>query len=297
METNLIITLILIALSATGFILKLQNELKKAKTHNLELQNQMHDQKQDLLGKAHFSELGLMMAGITHELNNLMTIIQARVTQLLRQYNNPEKEKEVALGLNQIAYTVERMNKTVSGIREFVHVSDTDHDEIISIDQILNDVSLFCGQRMKNHGMELRVNCPEGLEVKGHKVQLKQAFINLVNNSFDAIDKLHDKWVEVKVVEGKENLEIYFKDSGFGISHAVTDRMMDPYYTTKASQGTGLGLSYVKAVAEQHGGSLTYLDKVFNTTFLLTLPKVLKEEEAILPNYFDQPPSDIYPLS
>ena len=78
METNLIIVLILVTISSLGFIFHLRNQLKQAHETNNKLEARMYDKNQDLLGKARYSELGMMVAGITHEMNNLMTIIQAR---------------------------------------------------------------------------------------------------------------------------------------------------------------------------------------------------------------------------
>ncbi len=238
------------------------------------LEKMTKDRDTKLLSQSKYSELGMMSAGIAHEINNPLAVIQARTTQLLRMYRDPARQHELGEGLQQILFTSERINRTVQGIREFIRQDDKQPDQEIPLKKIIDDVLAFCGQRMKNHGVNLRLYNIEQFKVIGNKVQIEQIFLNLLNNAFDAIEFLPDKWIEISAHDAADKLLIYVKDSGTGIPPEIADRMMEPFYSTKDSgKGTGLGLALAKGIAEKHGGKLSYIAKANHTTFCLEFPK------------------------
>lgn len=276
-ETILILFIFSLILAGAGLILnslKAKKILSALSEKNLELENMLKERTAQLLGQSKYSELGMMSAGIAHEINNPLAIIQAKTTQLLRSYRDPNKQKDLADGLQQILYTSERIDKTIQGIREFVHQDDKFSDEEIRVPDLVNDVLAFCGQRMKNHGVNLRFYGIENKTVRGHRIQLEQVILNLLNNSFDAIEFLPDKWIEMSVQETPEATQIFMKDSGVGIPPEIAERMMEPFFTTKdLGKGTGLGLALAFGIAQKHGGKLEYVNGPQHTTFLLELPK------------------------
>ncbi len=238
------------------------------------LKSMTEDRNSKLFQQSKYSELGMMSAGIAHEINNPLAVIQAKTTQLLRMYRDPAKQNELGEGLQQILYTSERINRTVQGIREFIRQNDSEPDQEIPLKKIIDDVLAFCGQRLKNHGVNLRFYDIEKFKVIGNKVQIEQIFLNLLNNAFDAIEFLPDKWIEISAHDGNEKLQIYVKDSGAGIPTEIAKKIMEPFYSTKdAGKGTGLGLALARGIAEKHGGDLSYVNKSSHTTFLLEFPK------------------------
>jgi signal transduction histidine kinase len=263
--------MVLIGLSAST----LSQYLEESKTrHEKEMGLLLKERNDQLFGQSKYSELGMMSAGIAHEINNPLAIIQAKTTQLLRIYRDPNRQQDLANGLQQILYTSERINRTIQGVREFVHQDDNFPDENIPLRDLVDDVLAFCGQRMKNHGVNLRFYGLEGFNVRGHKIQLEQVILNLLNNSFDAIEYLPDKWIEMSVHETADTIQMYFKDSGSGIPPEVASRIMEPFFTTKKiGKGTGLGLALARGIIEKHGGSLVYIGNTRHTTFMLELPK------------------------
>jgi signal transduction histidine kinase len=271
---------LLLLTALAGTTLSTYIELIKM-THDQQMDSLMHERNEKILGSSKYSELGMMSAGIAHEINNPLAVIQARTTQLLRIYRNPEKQKDLADGLQQILYTSERINRTIQGVREFVHQDDKGPMIEISLKDLFDDVLAFCGQRMKNHGVNLRLYGLENFTVIGNKIQLEQIVLNLLNNSFDAIEYLPDKWIEVSVHhdQDEEKIHLYFKDSGNGIPKEIASRIMEPFFSTKdIGKGTGLGLALAKGIAEKHGGSLEYMVNEVHTTFVLDLPKNLNDD-------------------
>jgi len=263
--------LILLSLGASGLATYME---KISIRHKEELEAMVKERKEKLLSSSKYSELGMMSAGIAHEINNPLAVIQARTTQLLRVYKDPDRQQDLGDGLKQILYTSERIDRTIQGVREFVHQDERTEFREIELKDLVDDVMAFTGQRLKNHGVSVRFYGIDGYSIYGNKIQLEQILLNLLNNSFDAIEFLPDKWIELSAVESDEVLQIYFKDSGHGIPPEVAEKMMDPFFSTKeVGKGTGLGLALAKGIAEKHGGRLEYLDNGPHTTFLLELPR------------------------
>ena len=100
--------------------------------------------------------------------------------------------------------------------------------------------------------------------------------LNILNNSFDAIQSLPTKWIRIDVFSADDRLQLSVTDSGQGIPREVSDRMHEPFFTTKdVGKGTGLGLSISKGIIEDHDGSLTYDRKSPHTRFVIELPAVI----------------------
>jgi two-component system, LuxR family, sensor histidine kinase DctS len=243
------------------------------------MNDMIKERDEKLLGNSKYSELGMMAAGIAHEINNPLAVIQARTTQLLRIYKRPDRQQELSDGLQQILYTSERINKTIQGVREFIYQDERTRSTEIRLKDLMDDVLAFCGQRLKNHGISLRLYNLESFTVWGNKIQLEQILLNLLNNSFDAIEFLPEKWIEISVQANGERTQIYIKDSGHGIPPDIASKMMEPFFSTKElGKGTGLGLALARGIAEKHGGHLNYLDNTTHTTFMLDLPRKPKEQ-------------------
>jgi signal transduction histidine kinase len=241
--------------------------------HKRELTKLVDQRNDKLIGQSKYAELGLMSAGIAHEINNPLAVIQAKTTQLLRLYRDPSKTKELAEGLEQILFTSERINRTIQGVREFVHQDENAQYSEFTLQDLIDSVLSFCGQRLKNHGVNLRFYGIENMMIRGNKIQLEQILLNLINNSFDAIEFLPEKWIELTAENKDEKVRLMFKDSGTGIPVELADKIMEPFFSTKdLSKGTGMGLSLARGIAEQHGGDLSYVRDSSHTTFLLELP-------------------------
>ncbi|MGE3609558.1 MAG: sensor histidine kinase [Bacteriovoracaceae bacterium] len=273
---ELTVEIIIISLLLLGFLWEMVYIFRQ-KARLSQLDSEIVDLKgsrnADINGSGKFSELGLMSAGIAHELSNPLMIIQGRLIQLERTYRDPSKEKETAQGLQQIKYASERIGKIIENLRQYIYRDELQEEADISLSEVLESILMFCGQRLKNHGIEFRTINVEDVFLKGHRGQIEQALLNLINNSFDAVDSLEEKWIEVTAVKSADMVDIYVIDSGHGIPNDIKNRMLIPFFTTKLNKGTGLGLPLVKGIAQKHGGDLSYVEKAPHTTFLLELPK------------------------
>ena len=272
MEANvLIILLVSISLvSGLGFALwKSKRQIRKLTDQLGELSAQSEE---DMFGRGKLSELGLMSAGITHEISNPLSIILGRLELMMKTDRQLDKDG-LKKGLEQIKANADRISTIIRSVREYIYRDDDKFEEFIPLSEIISSVLVFCGQRLKSHGIELRLRNIEKIFVSGHRGQYEQAMLNLINNSFDAVDKLQEKWIEISATKTFEVVMIMIVDSGDGIPKEVVTKMLDPFYSTKKGKGTGLGLTLVKGIAQKHGGDLKYAPEEPHTTFVLELPQ------------------------
>ena len=149
----------------------------------------------------------------------------------------------------------------------------------VSVRQIIEDTVALCGDRFRVHDVELRIEaCDPKLDVDCREVQIVQVLVNLLNNAFDAVQNLKERWVQISVVSvvamQGEVIEFSVLDSGPGIPEEVRAKIMQPFYSTKAAgKGTGLGLSIASSILLTHTGTLTLDDQTRKTRFVIRLPR------------------------
>ena len=104
--------------------------------------------------------------------------------------------------------------------------------------------------------------------------EVSQVLLNLLNNSYDAVEELEDKWIQVVTSIKNDKVCISVIDSGNGISQEIANEIMQPFFTTKPiGKGTGLGLSISKNLLESQQGELIIDHESANTKFDILLPK------------------------
>lgn len=246
-------------------------------TARKDAEDQVKDHQARVISSAKMAALGEMAANIGHEINNPLTIIRATAEDLSDQINEKRADEAVLRrGLDRIEITVERIAKIVRGLRSFAREEPSAPFRRIQIREILSDTLSLCSERLKRHSVQLRVApVHAAIQIECRHFQVSQILLNLLNNAFDAIEMLDDKWVTVEVRELPQRVELSITDSGKGIPLAIRERMMEPFFTTKSGfKGSGLGLSISKGLAESHHGTLEYDDKSANTRFVLSLPKI-----------------------
>jgi C4-dicarboxylate-specific signal transduction histidine kinase len=153
---------------------------------------------------------------------------------------------------------------------------DGTNDSFLTLDigQVLINTIQLCEEKLKSQGVVLDSSgIKEQIFCSGQEISLGQVFLNLLNNSVDAIAEQSNQWIRISMHVKNGQVQITFVDSGSGISSAVAAKMFHPFYTTKdVGKGTGLGLSISRRIVENHGGQLYYDNHAKNTTMVVVLP-------------------------
>jgi PAS domain S-box-containing protein len=240
-----------------------------------EAEKKIMDQQAQLVATSKLSAIGEMSATITHEINNPLGVILGRceMFKTLSQTGNADLQKLSQL-VEIIDVNAKRIEKIIKSMKTLSHQGDQDPFIKTSVAVIMQDLSDLFTERFKNRGVKFTVGEISSslfLECRSHEIL--QVLVNLLNNSFDAIEALKEKWVRVDVTNIPEGIAISVTDSGKGIPAHVLEKLFMPFFSTKRVQyGTGLGLSISRSLIQRHHGRLIYDSASPNTKFQIELP-------------------------
>lgn len=230
---------------------------------------------------AKMASLGEMASGLAHEINNPLAIISGNSQRLEFELNKPESEvipitikQKFIDGLAAIDKTSLRISTIIKGLRQFARDAEADPFVKFNIADTIKETLTFCETRFKSHGVEINlVGLDQNLTLSGRPTQISQVLLNLLNNSFDAIQNQDDKWIKIELLSGEGSVKIMVSDSGPGIPKEIRTKLMQPFFTTKETgKGTGLGLSISKSIIENHRGKFYFDYSSANTKVVIDLP-------------------------
>ncbi len=235
----------------------------------------LEEQQMMLVQSERLAALGTMAGGVAHEINTPLAVIQLRTDQLLGGLSEEGDIDRTFFNKSLIGIdsTVKKISKIVSGLLKFSRDGSKDPPSPHQVSTIIDDSIILCREKYRSYGVEIRLSFCEDNVVNCRAGELSQVFINLLNNSFYALQSLDEKWIDIKCVKENERIKVYFTDSGHGLPETVYTKMMQPFFTTKPiGQGTGLGLSISKGIIESLNGNLSYNSQCKNTQFVIDLP-------------------------
>ncbi|GEM_PF-3033636 len=240
--------------------------------YNLKTRRQI-ELEETLKNQSKLSTLGEMTAGIAHEINNPLSVIINRIELLRMQINkkNPPPE-EVLKGLDQIEITTKRIIDIIKSLKKLSKTEKEEFFKTVNLKDVIEETLTFCRDRFRLGNIELRIELGEDFFVSCRPVQISQIFLNLLNNSFDAVRSTENAWVEMTTVRVDNMVKVSVKDSGPGIPPEIRKNIMTLFFTTKDVDGTGLGLPLSRKMIEEHGGKLYYDETQSNTTFVVEIP-------------------------
>ncbi len=230
------------------------------------------------LSNARLAELGIVSAGIAHEINNPVTIINSYAG--LVQKNNLAKKlttEQIEKSMSIIIKSSMRISEIIDGLKTFARDGSKDKFENISVNEIRTELLSFCESTIVKKGIDIKFEIDgDDIIIFCRPVQISQVLLNLINNAVDAIENLNEKWILVRFYKNDiEEVVCTVTDSGSGIPGSAREKLFQPFFTTKdAGKGTGLGLSIAKDIIQQHNGNLTLNEDSQRTEFIIKFPKI-----------------------
>jgi PAS domain S-box-containing protein len=215
--------------------------------------------------------LGQLVSGVAHEVNNPLSGIVGFTDLLLENPDLPDFARE---NLGIILQEAERTRLIVQNMLRFAREMPPQR-ELVQVNAVIRQTLKLRSYGLSNRNVEILERLSENLPVVvADPHQLEQVFLNILNNAFDAIEQSgRPGRMEVETVACAENVEIYFRDNGTGISNP--DRIFEPFFTTKpVGKGTGLGLSICYGIIQSHEGEIICRNNADGQgcTFLIRLP-------------------------
>jgi len=239
------------------------------------LEADLEDERLKAIQASKLAAVGAMAAGIAHEVNNPLSIIDAYAFALedaLARGDHTKTDENI----RAIRDAVTRAGKIVHGLRRFTRESMNEPPEEIDVAPLVDEAIALCNPRLREHGVELRVDVDPNARVRGHSIELGQVLVNLLNNAVDAVREGDKRWIHVSATDDRVGVvTILVEDSGPGIPPELASDVFRAFFTTKkVGEGTGLGLSISRSIVERHGGTLTYDPTTPHARFVVRLPRV-----------------------
>lgn len=217
------------------------------------------------------SEMGNLAAGVAHEIRNPLNTISIAAQRLSSEFAMGKDSDEYLSITNQIKSETKRLNKIISKFLTLAREEKKRFSTIDLSDFITRTVEFFKPEADKLK-LDLSVKIEPGLQVEADPDSLKQVFINLFNNSKEALGGQAGEVSIVAQARG-DTIEIAFSDSGHGVKKELREKIFTPYFTTKEA-GTGLGLATVHKIISDLGGDIRVEDSDLGSAgFVITIPR------------------------
>ncbi|WP_457552659.1 sensor histidine kinase [Desulfobacula sp.] len=238
------------AVLITYFLFKALNifDIHTRKKLEQQLQNQAQSEK--------MVSLGLLSAGVAHEINSPLTNASLNMQMLRSQFNASLNDEKIQKKLAAIDRNIDRASMIAKDLLQF---SQTQEIKLFPMDA--NPVLKSAMSQLKDELSTVKVlfESEDLPEVALNAAKLEQVFVNVINNSIEAVEGKGELIIKTKQI--KSNVYIVISDDGTGIPKKNLLKVFDPFFTTKEiNKGTGLGLSICHGIIEQHGGTITLMN-------------------------------------
>lgn len=218
-----------------------------------------------LIQSEKMASLGVLTAGVAHEINNPLNYIQTGIYGLenmiekgIMKSSMPERQEKI---LNNMQLGIERTAKIVTSLNMFSQKGDAKIASI-KIHEIIDTSLVILSHELKGKCQVYKDYSKDQFNFEGNHESFHQVFVNLLMNAIQAIEGEGLISIITSLIKEKNVLQIKISDDGVGISKENLKKILDPFFTTKApGKGTGLGLSIVYKIIEEHKGSIQFLSE------------------------------------
>ncbi len=254
-----------------GRILRDHDAVKGAVLVGLDLRHRraLEDQ---VLKSQKLAAVGLLAAGIAHEINNPLSGVVGYSKLLLER----RLEDDIRTKVQKIADSGERCRKIVEGVLLFSRQQESSERRVLDLRGVIERVVAIGEYQWRMHNVQIIREIAAGpLLINGDSDQLEQVMLNLLSNAVDAMPRGGTVRISLTHDLGREGqLRLDVSDEGHGIPEEIRVRIFDPFFSTKEiGKGTGLGLAISYGIIKDHGGDiLVESEPGVGTTFSVLLP-------------------------
>lgn len=231
------------------------------------------------------SSIGLLAAGVAHEVNTPLAVISSYTQMLTKHMRDDERLAPV---LEKITQQTFRASEIVNGLLNF---SRTSGGEFTSIDlnQLLRDTLTLLDHQLKTAQIHVQPELdPQISRIHGNQGKLQQVILNLLLNAKDAMFGTVNATLKITTFNASGRVYVRIQDSGGGIEREHLHRIYDPFFTTKTKpqegehKGTGLGLAVSYGIMQEHAGKIHVESEVgVGTVFQLEFPALSSRGSAL----------------
>lgn len=228
--------------------------------------------------KERLTEMGSLAAGVAHEIRNPLNAISIAAQRLDTEFRPDENPEEFHSFTSLIRKETSRLNGIVTRFLALAKERQK-HRRSFRLDSILTEIEQLLSDDAEAAGIRLTIESDEKITISGEPDRFKQIFLNLFNNSKEALSGQAGQ-VRILARRDKNNVIIRFEDSGPGVPEHLREKVFAPYFTTKEI-GTGLGLPAVYQIVCDSGGDVfVETSDLGGAAFVIQLPSADKLPSA-----------------
>jgi two-component system NtrC family sensor kinase len=233
---------------------------------------------QQMIATERLASVGIMAAGVAHEINNPLAIIKESAGWMKGLLDKPEfsgapMKESFEMALEKISKSVERAKKVTHQLLGFVRKDDSIFKEV-NLQELVAEVEDLVISQTTDKDIIIEKDIPAGpVMIWSDPYQLRQVLLNLASNAIQASPR--GGRLTIRVLETEDEVIISVRDAGEGIPKENLERIFEPFFTTKTTgQGTGLGLFISRNIMEKLGGKIELESRLGSgSTFTVKLPR------------------------
>ncbi|MDE1175373.1 MAG: ATP-binding protein [Edaphobacter sp.] len=222
------------------------------------------------------SSIGLLAAGVAHEVNTPLAVISSYAQMLSKHMRDDERLAPV---LEKITQQTFRASEIVNGLLNFSRTSGSEFTSV-DLNELLRDTLVLLEHQFKTAQIRIQTNFDTVLpSIHGNRGKLQQVLLNLLLNAKDAMFGMQDASLRIATFRSGGRVMVRIQDTGAGISREHLNKIYDPFFTTKTKpqegghKGTGLGLAVSYGIMQEHAGKIYVESEVgVGTAFQLEFP-------------------------
>ena len=232
--------------------------------------------------------LGMMAGGIAHDFNNSLTMMLGYGELLLPWLTEHATPRELTY-LEHMISAASDATHVVSRLRDFYRPAENNEIRVpVDLNRVAGQVISLTSPKWKGRSLadgvqiEVLTDLDDIAPVAGNEAELREVLTNLVFNAVDAMPS--GGTITVKTRESEQGVVISVADTGTGMTEKEKEQCLEPFFTTKGEQGTGLGLSVVYGIVLRHGGTIKIdSEKGVGTAFTILFPATCAQESIASP--------------
>ncbi|MFZ0243758.1 MAG: ATP-binding protein [Desulfobacterales bacterium] len=278
----------------------LERLLQQEKRQSMRLEKELHQAQK-------MEALGMLMAGVAHEINNPVNLILYNTPLLQKVWGDllpvlraqsdaaPHQkfgglsidflDRHLLQLVDDIESAAGRVAKIVADLKNFARLSEAVEKQPVSVNNAVDNAMRLVHTTLRNAGVTIETRLTEDLPlIDGNLQNIEQVIVNILINAVQAIDHPHG---QIRIDTGLSpipgRLRISVADNGRGVEPALAKRLFDPFVTDKQSAGgTGLGLSVSSSLVKAHGGEITFESRATKgTIFHIDLPTLAADDKPV----------------
>ncbi len=212
------------------------------------------------------SSIGLLAAGVAHEVNTPLAVIssyaQMLSKQMGKQFTDEATHARLQPVLDKITQQTFRASEIVNGLLNFSRMGSSEFSRV-DLNAVVRDTALLLEHQLRSANVEVATSLEEHLpEISGNRGKLQQVLVNFLLNAKDALQGREGARIRIATQHTDSVVRLRIEDNGIGMTEAVLRRIYDPFFTTKSNpaqgqrKGTGLGLAVTYGIVQEHAGTI-----------------------------------------